>query len=90
MKQTLLTLFSVFLVALCPAEAQSTPMTVERIYEKYGERDNIVTMNIPGEMLSEKGTEVTNITQFIMIVRLRLPILPRMSMLSSKMASFNR
>lgn len=68
MRQTLLTLFSVFLVALCPAEAQSTPMTVERIYEKYGERDNIVTMNIPGEMLSEKGTEVTNITQFIMIV----------------------
>ena len=68
MKQTLLTLFSVFLVALCPAEAQSTPMTVERIYEKYGERDNIVTMNIPGEMLSEKGTEATNITQFIMIV----------------------
>lgn len=68
MKQTLLTLFSVFLVALCLAEAQSTPMTVERIYEKYGERDNIVTMNIPGEMLSEKGTEATNITQFIMIV----------------------
>ena len=68
MKQTLLTLFSVFLVALCPAEAQSTPMTVERINEKYGERDNIVTMNIPGEMLSEKGTEATNITQFIMIV----------------------
>ena len=68
MKQTLLTLFSVLLVALCPAEAQTTPMTVERIYEKYGERDNIVTMNIPGEMLSEKGTEATNITQFIMIV----------------------
>lgn len=68
MKQTFLTLLSVLLVTLCSAEAQTTKMTVERIYEKYGERDNIVTMNIPGEMLSEKGTEATNITQFIMIV----------------------
>lgn len=68
MKQTFLTLLSVLLVALCPAEAQSTPMTVERIYEKYGERDNIVTMNIPGEMLAEQGSEHSNIKQFIMIV----------------------
>ena len=55
MKQTFLTLLSVLLVTLCSAEAQTTKMTVERIYEKYGERDNIVTMNMPGEMLTEQG-----------------------------------
>ncbi len=68
MKQTFLTLLSVLLVTLCSAEAQTTKMTIERIYEKYGERDNIVTMNIPGEMLSEQGGEPTNVEQFIMIV----------------------
>lgn len=70
MKKIFMTLL-VALAAVGAADAQSKKMTVEQLYAKYDGGENIVTMNIPGEMLvtSEANPDIaTNVSNLMMII----------------------
>lgn len=70
MKKIFMTLL-VVLAAVGAADAQSKKMTVEQLYAKYDGGENIVTMNIPGEMLvtSEANPDIaTNVSNLMMII----------------------
>lgn len=70
MKKIFMTLL-VVLAAVGAADAQSKKMTVEQLYAKYDGGENIVTMNIPGEMLvtSEANSDIaTNVSSLMMII----------------------
>lgn len=70
MKKIFMTLL-VVLAAVGAADAQSKKMTVEQLYAKYDGGENIVTMNIPGEMLvtSEANPDIaTNVSSLMMII----------------------
>ncbi len=70
MKKIFMTLL-VVLAAVGAADAQSKKMTVEQLYAKYDGGENIVTMNIPGEMLvtSEDNPDIaTNVSSLMMII----------------------
>lgn len=70
MKKIFMTLL-VVLAAVGAADAQSKKMTVEQLYAKYDGGENIVTMNIPGEMLvtSEDNPDIaTNVSNLMMII----------------------
>lgn len=70
MKKIFMTLL-VVLAAIGAACAQSKKMTVEQLYAKYDGGENIVTMNIPGEMLvsSEANPDIaTNVSSLMMII----------------------
>ena len=70
MKKIFMTL-RVALAAVSAADAQSKKMTVEQLYAKYDGGENIVTMNIPGEMLvtSEANPDIaTNVSNLMMII----------------------
>ena len=70
MKKIFMTLL-VALAAVSAADAQSKKMTVEQLYAKYDGGENIVTMNIPGEMLvtSEANPDIaTNVSNLMMII----------------------
>ena len=65
----------VILVAMLSAvgavDAQTKKMTVEQLYAKYDGGENVVTMNIPGEMLvtMEADAEVAaNVSSLMMII----------------------
>lgn len=70
MKKIFMTLL-VALAAVGAADAQSKKMTVEQLYAKYDGGENVVTMNIPGEMLvtSEANPDIaTNVSSLMMII----------------------
>lgn len=70
MKKIFMTLL-VALAAVGAADAQSKKMTVEQLYAKYDGGENVVTMNIPGEMLvtSEANPDIaTNVSNLMMII----------------------
>lgn len=70
MKKIFMTLL-VALAAVGAADAQSKKMTVEQLYAKYDGGENIVTMNIPGEMLvtTEDNPDIaTNVSSLMMII----------------------
>lgn len=70
MKKIFMTLL-VALAAVGAAGAQSKKMTVEQLYAKYDGGENVVTMNIPGEMLvtSEANPDIaTNVSNLMMII----------------------
>lgn len=70
MKKIFMTLL-VALAAVGAADAQSKKMTVEQLYAKYDGGENVVTMNIPGEMLvtTEANLDIaTNVSSLMMII----------------------
>ncbi len=70
MKKIFMTLL-VALAAVGAVDAQSKKMTVEQLYAKYDGGENVVTMNIPGEMLvtSEANPDIaTNVSNLMMII----------------------
>lgn len=70
MKKIFMTLL-VALAAVGAADAQSKKMTVEQLYAKYDGGENVVTMNIPGEMLvtTEANPNIaTNVSNLMMII----------------------
>ena len=70
MKKIFMTLL-VALATVCEVSAQTQKMTVEQLYAKYDGGENVVTMNIPGEMLvtSEANPDIaTNVSNLMMII----------------------
>ncbi|MBE6200662.1 MAG: DUF4252 domain-containing protein [Rikenellaceae bacterium] len=70
MKKIFMTLL-VALATVCAVSAQTQKMTVEQLYAKYDGGENVVTMNIPGEMLvtSEANPDIaTNVSNLMMII----------------------
>ena len=67
-------IFVILVVALSAVgavDAQTKKMTVEQLYAKYDGGENVVTMNIPGEMLvtMEADAEVAaNVSSLMMII----------------------